>query len=394
MISNIILAALFRTPNSQDVKKLAKLFGAISKKITDTIQDPLARPRETVVIIGILVVLFLVLVTLLLMTATLKRDIEQAPPKKRKAKKKLSPRQLRIRYLIVGGVTFVVLLSGLVMTSDTRFCNQCHLMNKEYRTWKTSTHKKVSCLSCHTEPGLSGFILGKFKGMENMTAYLSQNYDKSLSAMVGNSSCLYCHRPRMEKTMAINGIRISHKEINEAGFFCTECHQGLVHQSKKKKLSMMDKCITCHDSQKASSDCKLCHPVDIAYRPGFSLKDFPKVRLDEPTSCHGCHSPEQDQACMDCHGLEMPHADQFKGSGHARSGFINKKVCYRCHPQPEFCAHCHLGVSGHTGVWGAHGPEWIRNHQTHSPSECLRGPCHNNANMCDLCHSKFTQTER
>jgi hypothetical protein len=240
-------------------------------------------------------------------------------------------------------------------------------------------------LACHTEPGLFGFALGKMKGLKNLTAYLSDDYDPSFSAVVPNNACLVCHESSVEKTLSIRGIRVSHKEINQAGFLCTECHWNVVHDPRKK-INAMDKCITCHDSKKASSSCSLCHPIDVAFETGLSLKDFPKVHLEEPVNCRGCHTQEQEQACLNCHGLEMPHTEQFKKGGHARLGFINKSVCYRCHPEPNFCAGCHLGVSGHTGTWGAHGPTWIKNHQDKSAASCSgAGPCHS-PNVCELCH--------
>lgn len=381
----MILAAIFKKPTSQDVEKLVEVLELVWQKIIHTIKDPLANPRETVVIIGILVVIFLIIITLLLLTATIKQSIEQQPPKKRKPKKKLTPEQHKKLYLIIGVIFIIILVASLTVSSNAQFCNQCHLLNQAYQTWKESTHKKINCLDCHDEPGFLGFVLGKARGLNNLAAYISKNYQLPLSTTVKNSSCLRCHQPRMTKTLEVRGIRVSHKEINQAGFFCTECHTALVHQNKnKQRPAIMDKCITCHNEQKASSRCSLCHPIDIAYRPDRSLEDFPKVHLDEPNSCRGCHSPAQERKCLNCHGLEMPHTAKFVQGGHARLGFINKSVCYRCH-EPFSCAGCHTGVSGHTGAWRIHGPTWIKEHRTKTASNCQGGPCHK-PHICELCH--------
>ncbi|MHC4233394.1 MAG: NapC/NirT family cytochrome c, partial [Planctomycetota bacterium] len=54
---------------------------------------------------------------------------------------------------------------AMTVTSQTGFCNSCHIMNDYYASWETSTHSEVSCLSCHLQPGFGGYIKGKINGL-------------------------------------------------------------------------------------------------------------------------------------------------------------------------------------------------------------------------------------
>lgn len=384
MIKSFSLA-LFDVPTGRDVSRLIKVLLQIWNRITNTIKDPLAHPRETVLIIGILVVIFLILITLLLMVFVFKQEIERKPPHKRESDKELRARSRKI-YLVLASIIIVLFVFSMIATSQSSFCSSCHVIKKNYQSWEKSSHKKAGCLSCHAEPGVFGYLLARLRGFSNLSAFVNESYRLPLRSIVKNSSCLMCHQPRLSKTISTRGIKVSHKEINQAGFLCIECHPRTGHNAKVA-INMMDKCITCHNAQHASSECVVCHPIDIAYDPSLTFDDFPKIQLGEPGGCRGCHSPALEKKCLACHGIEMPHTGAFIGGGHARLGFVNKTLCYRCHDR-KMCVRCHLGVDGHTGDWrGSHGSGWITEHQDRQASQCLGGPCHG-PNICDLCHSK------
>ena len=52
-------------------------------------------------------------------------------------------------------ILLIVLLVGFIssgailVTSQSSFCNSCHIMDSYYASWETSKHSDVSCIDCH-----------------------------------------------------------------------------------------------------------------------------------------------------------------------------------------------------------------------------------------------------
>ncbi|KKK60584.1 hypothetical protein LCGC14_3022890, partial [marine sediment metagenome] len=40
------------------------------------------------------------------------------------------------------------------VASVTPICGACHETRAQYKAWKKSVHSNVSCLGCHSEPGI------------------------------------------------------------------------------------------------------------------------------------------------------------------------------------------------------------------------------------------------
>ncbi|HAW60381.1 MAG TPA: hypothetical protein DCW86_02785 [Actinobacteria bacterium] len=329
---------------------------------------PEESPKETILLLGILLVLIFIVLTLI--------GIFAVKPPERKEKKGISKKHI---WITVDVIVFIILLSltmGSIYTSQPSFCKLCHFEKRYHQSWQTSPHKEATCLSCHQEPGAIGFCIEKFEMVKRAISYVKQpQREKPATTQITNDSCLRCHKKIEKKTVVRYTIRVSHKEFLEKGERCVDCHNTVAHERMilAKKYPSMDKCILCHDDRTASSDCELCHVEDIGKRPRETM-DYPKVHLEEPTHCRGCHPSE---ACNECHGLEMPHPPGWeKGEGHAREGFARKDVCYRCHSN-AFCAKCH------SGNW-PHEKEFIETHKTATVEECAR--CGHGKNICDLCH--------
>ncbi len=374
---------LLNLNKGEKASSLGDLFTIVKKigeKVLYTFHHPLASPRETVILISIVVVLILILIVLFLIILLVRKKIEETPEKEevKEVKKKLSKKKIFECYLIFSGMALFLFLVSLTITSHPKFCASCHLIKEEYESWKKSTHSKVTCLSCHNEPGALSYLIGKVKGAGNFLAYIVRNFKKPV-AYVSNSSCLSCHKKILSK-MTVSKVRISHQEIIKAGASCVDCHKCLVHKrAKGEKVFVMDKCLTCHNDQKASSSCPTCHHIDIAYNPSLNLDDFPKVHLESPTNCQGCHSKALERKCFNCHRIEMPHTSEFINGGHARAAFINKAICYRCHAG---CQKCHIKL----GAFWPHPSNWIITHRKYKASDCSN--CHV-ANICGLCHPEM-----
>ena len=112
----------------------------------------------------------------------------------------------RAKWLIIAGLLSlagIALLAGLVgYTSTARFCASCHIMETRYVSWQNSDHAAyTNCLSCHSEPGLTGEIKAHLAGARYVYAYLSgRQSGPILLADVPNQphssavrSCNSCH---------------------------------------------------------------------------------------------------------------------------------------------------------------------------------------------------------
>lgn len=207
------------------------------------------------------------------------------------------PEFKRYRYT---GPVFVLILSllaaafiyGADFTGKSSFCANCHEMKPFYKSWRSSKHKKVSCLTCHQEPGSLGFIIAKAEGLRNysLRSIYFGRFRPPL-AFISNKVCLQCHQDLADKVVVSSNIRVSHKEFI-SNFNCSSCHSKIGHTyvSQKTKQPVMDKCLFCHRSYeaKASARCNVCHLKDVGYRPG-QLDDYQLVDFSDE-ACQACHS--------------------------------------------------------------------------------------------------------
>lgn len=176
------------------------------------------------------------------------------------------------------GVVAVVALTAVVgamaftgfafwWTSRPSFCGRCHPMKPFVAAWAESAHKKVNCESCHTTPGLFGFVGGKIAGLQVVANYIRGDYhDYSFNAAVSNGACLQCHDKVLEKNIHTTGpvdAVVSHKNIVEAGGKCISCHSTVAHGEAVPPGSQthptMAQCLKCHNDKIAPLRCNLCH---------------------------------------------------------------------------------------------------------------------------------------
>ena len=167
---------------------------------------------------------------------------------------------------IMAGVVFLFSAASFWWTSQPSFCGRCHVMTPYIQAWERSSHKDVSCESCHLTPGFFGFIGGKISGLQVVMNYIRGNYeDWSFNAAVSNVSCLQCHEEIMEKNIHDNesGITVSHLNIIGMGGKCLNCHSTVAHGEAvaigAATHPTMATCLKCHNDQTAPLDCDLCH---------------------------------------------------------------------------------------------------------------------------------------
>lgn len=352
------------------------------ERILTTICDPATHREEAallaVTIIAILLI-FLMIVLFIVVVGEVRRRMRI-----RGIGVRITKKALLIGALILIGLGIIFSFSSLIYSSYPSFCRYCH--NREYRSWRYSSHEKFGCASCHQNPGPIGLLTEKMETYQMAFLKTTGAYFKPIRTDVANARCKKCH-VQMKKIIVSGGIRMSHAQPESAGYWCTDCHNIVPHGEKVvpfKNLPTMDKCVKCHNEKRASADCLLCHSEDVGEKRTTSIANYPKVQLPRVTTCRGCHDIDA-EGCTSCHGVEMPHPPEWmRKLTHARAAaFERKEACFKCHDSSMFfCNRCHK--------FPGHAPEWKQLHGAGGfamESSCMA--CHTpemSPIFCGLCH--------
>ncbi|MFQ5843808.1 MAG: cytochrome c3 family protein [Planctomycetota bacterium] len=230
----------------------------------------------------------------------------------------LSPIVIAAVVSVGGGGTYVV----LEVTTRPQFCTTCHIMEPYYESWKSSSHRDVTCVDCHYEPGLLETFEGKFKALSQLAKYVTGTEGTKPWAEVSDSSCMRsgCHSERLlEGEVSFGRIRFDHrphlirlrrgKELR-----CTSCHSQIVQEEHLTVAKST--CILCHFHRSAGSkpigDCGLCHGPPPE-----------EIRLGDLVFRHSDYL-ERGVGCASCHG------DVTRGTGS-----VPRERCGSCHNKPE-----------------------------------------------------------
>jgi nitrate/TMAO reductase-like tetraheme cytochrome c subunit len=340
-----------------------------------------------------LVVLAVLLVTL---TRSSARDLEDLLEERAQEKPAAPVWTMWLAIVVLLGAALV---GGNTYLSRSEACLNCHEKQRYAGALDESVHKGVACIKCHAVRGPMGFARQNLDYARWIVVYGTQKrVPQPAAAPIDQRACTACHPDVPRKTLTANGIRVRHSDILEAGFACIDCHSGSAHTVKRARTPRMDTCVVCHDGKQASAECSTCHVRDVAYTPAVQ-RGFSKLKIaGAPDSCYQCHD---EKPCLRCHGVRMPHPagwspnqDSPRAAGHARDGFANRRVCWRCHfgsgsalaPADDACAPCHATLTG-----GFHGGEaWVREHGLEATGQ-RSGPyaacfsCHDQG-LCDMCH--------
>lgn len=292
--------------------------------------------------------------------------------------------------LLVPLLILAALASAYVATSNQAVCaRSCH--NGQRSTVTAEAVEHAECAACHEQPLPAG-VLENATDRVRMGVRQLQGRPEGVRAVVGAGGCLRCHASDVDGvvTSRVARVRMSHAEPLEAGMNCTECHGAVGHLSEAQPVSM-SRCLTCHDSKRASADCSTCHLDDISkagrrsgsVEAGGPRLDYPLVPLNR-RDCGGCHN--QRVQCDSCHGLRMPHSTRFLNGYHAsQAAFERKQKCWKCHQEAEDCSGCHQ-----VPFAGAHTRTWKADHvKAPSNAQCV---CHQDnqpdrpSSMCAYCH--------
>lgn len=335
------------------------------------------------------------------------------------------------KWLIATPIVFVAFSIGSVeLTSQSFFCNSCHIMNPYYESWKKGTHKDVECVECHISPGATNFISAKLNGLGQVVDDVLNRTSTKPSASVSQFACTRSGCHTIEKVQAgerNNGpYKFKHEkhlglDYKGVAVSCGTCHSHVKGEDHFKVNTSI--CITCHliekpgdpvgDSTASAAGKAFPATIRLAVRetpPGESAESLaPRVPgspdpalLAEaptdtthaklaPTSCKTCHTPPE--GTIERNGLKVDHA-QFLSYGAS---------CESCHrgttAPPEAiedgrCLQCHtFGVDRSLPAEQMHrvhneGKHKIECFSCHG--EVRHGPNVQTASMeqfdCKMCH--------
>ncbi|MBU0691411.1 NapC/NirT family cytochrome c [bacterium] len=121
-----------------------------------------------------------------------------------------------------GGYTFFYAKGHSYLVDNPQACINCHVMNDFYKTWRISSHRGISCNSCHIPESFPADYLVKMEhGLRH--AYVFTFEDPQIFRLkdeeVVLNNCVSCHNKVVEPilTAACNDNR------------CLLCHSGVAH---------------------------------------------------------------------------------------------------------------------------------------------------------------------
>jgi len=226
----------------------------------------------------------------------------------------------------IGIVVFLFFLAfSAEFTSRPSFCPTCHYMEPFYESWKTSSHKDVTCVKCHFPPGLAGTVRGKLEGLVQVVNYFARSYTKRKPwAEISDESCLQsgCHETRLLKGKVIyKGVVFDHtphlEEMRRGKKLrCTSCHSQIV---QGEHITVTETtCFLCHFKRdgdiefvvyKKLSNCQTCHHWE-----SIPKEERKKFRFDHSEVVN------RNIECTRCH-VNVVIGD----------GFVPRENCYSCH---------------------------------------------------------------
>ncbi len=254
--------------------------------------------------------------------------------------------------LLIMAAMAVFVAGSIVVTGQPSFCNSCHIMNRYYDSWQTSSHSEVNCLDCHLQPGFAGYVKGKINGLAQAVDCIVGRVGTKPNATVKDISCLRseCHSVEelVSKEIDYNGIKFTHKNhvtkvVDGITISCGTCHshfEGDGHFNVNN-----DVCFTCHflkddesGSRLVQTSCQDCHKVpDMVIKRGLvtiNHAEFVSYKASCEDSCHKREIEKTnevaDSVCLNCHSFSK---EQQADSVELHESHTNREKveCFACH---------------------------------------------------------------
>ncbi|MFZ5640009.1 MAG: NapC/NirT family cytochrome c [Bacillota bacterium] len=243
-------------------------------------------------------------------------------------------------------------VAGMKYTSRPDFCANCHLMKPAVEAWAVTSHKEITCLACHSNPGLTGYVKQKMKGLGELYIYLSGAYDSKFEVKINPNVCIGCHgkNSKLDKAKdvtAADGPRATaypHNVYIENKISCVDCHKNFVHTKKTADNGKFQSCMTCHvnikgvktkDVTATKGPGALKYPHQELVKSGIPCTDCHKnfvhgkkeIAGSETEKCMACHSNSKTAKIKDITLTTGPGAPAFPHQGLLEA----KTSCAGCH---------------------------------------------------------------
>ncbi len=281
-------------------------------------------------------------------------------------------------------IAFIILsLALLKFTESSTFCGLCHQMDVYMDSWRSSSHKHVTCTKCHYEPGFYNHMRGKWvDGQVSLAYFLSGKRPSMPHAQISDASCLQkgCHKTEdLRGDMFYKNVAFSHdKHLGELRrgmeLRCTSCHAQLV---QGKHLTVHEtNCFVCHYYKAGPKGEMECISCAIGGCTSCHLEPKGDIRVKGWSFNHRKYIA-RGVACEKC------HLSVVQGDGHVPEG-----KCGECHNEPILLSTKYTSQFMHKKHVTDHKIECVNCHtplrheigqiqtMTHIPSNC------------DRCHSK------
>jgi len=129
----------------------------------------------------------------------------------------------------IGGYTLVYSEAFSYMSSDSKVCANCHIMNSQYDSWQKASHHAVAgCVDCHLPQDFIGKWTAKaLNGYHHSKGFTLQDFHEPIMIKPGNSSvlqknCVTCHQD------IVDGIN-THPGNPKKMLNCVHCHREVGH---------------------------------------------------------------------------------------------------------------------------------------------------------------------
>lgn len=246
----------------------------------------------------------------------------------------------RFRWAAILALPGLALFSvlGVELTSTSRFCNTCHIMNSFHASWQASSHKDIECIQCHIPPGLSNLAWAKLNGLGQAVDDILNRTSTQPSASVSDSSCTRsgCHElplvraiPRREKPFIFEHTK--HLDLAYQGIqvHCATCHSHI--KGEKHFEVNASVCVTCHLMPAAGA-------TQVAQGPPGA---GPEGKI-LPVSSETPPAPAKPQAGAKKGVPSFPDEGSPGKLGTSANGEAPAKAEAPAKTAPTFCRNCHV----------------------------------------------------
>ncbi len=262
----------------------------------------------------------------------------------------------RIAVLILLSVVGLLLLTYAVAFSvayNPNVCGACHQIAPAYKTWKDTAHERFTCANCHATAGYGKRFVAAFDLTRYFYRHITGSYARPVhvSGAIKNDICLQCHVSWREVSPAGDLIVPHERHFVELETPCNTCHSRVAHgydlRGEFTTRPSMERCLRCHDDEKAPRECKRCHtekPIPDNHKVAGWFEGHGELDIGQggEVDCGECHGWVLD-FCRECHEESRPSThvgeEQWR-SLHRDRALLKPKTCLICHDR-TYCLRCH-----------------------------------------------------